>query len=49
MMYTVFADAPKLVKTPIMLGDLLATGPVCPFLGKQTSYRKQVPVLLAYF
>ena len=49
MMYTVFADAPKMVKKPIMLGDLLATGPVCPFLGKQTSYRKQVPVLLAYF
>lgn len=49
VMETVFANAPKLVKSPIMLGDLLATGPVCPFLGKQTSYRKQVPVPSAYF
>ncbi|WP_236707994.1 hypothetical protein [Brevibacillus choshinensis] len=48
-MYTVFANAPQLVKSPILLGDLLAMGPVCPFLGKQISYRKQVPVLLAYF
>lgn len=49
VMETVFANGPKLVKSPIMLGDLLATGSVCPFLGKQTSYRKQVPVPSAYF
>ncbi|MET3291855.1 UNVERIFIED_CONTAM: hypothetical protein ABID98_004425 [Brevibacillus sp. OAP136] len=47
-MYTVFAMKVKMVKTPILLGDLLATGPVCPFFSMQISYREQVPVPFAF-
>ncbi|MFO1443648.1 hypothetical protein KDN24_10570 [Bacillus sp. Bva_UNVM-123] len=44
-MKTVFANVAleKEVKSHMLLGDLLATGPVCPFLSKlhmENSYRK---------
>lgn len=49
MMDTVFAMVEALVKAPRLLGELRATGSVCPFFGMPNSYENSYRMLLPLY